>query len=223
MRATLTSLIFAGLLIVVFVHYGNRLPQFKKDSISDEFKAAEPKDSDPREIDPTQVEQNPDKLTTVDGPLARWMKAAEDAFEKRAPWKPTPSDHIAPSPVGTGGVVLRKTFFITTGASFPFTIPAHAAMPQLLGNFHSSAHADANSSADENSDIAFLLLNEDQYDGLIHGHLADALLSVDSSHNQDVNFGLPASLNRPVKYYLVFRNNPGEARKTVQADFSVKF
>jgi hypothetical protein len=48
--------------------------------------------------------------------------------------------------------------------------------------------------------------------------------SVDSSHDQDVSFGLPATLDRPVQYYLVFRNSSSSAaKKVVQADFQVDF
>jgi hypothetical protein len=43
------------------------------------------------------------------------------------------------------------------------------------------------------------------------------------SHDQEVNFGLPASQNHPAKFYLVFRNNPSEGKKIVQADFTVDF
>jgi hypothetical protein len=38
-----------------------------------------------------------------------------------------------------------------------------------------------------------------------------------------VNFNLPASRDLPVKYYLVFRNEPREGKKIVQADFKVDF
>jgi hypothetical protein len=39
-----------------------------------------------------------------------------------------------------------------------------------------------------------------------------------------VSFGLPATLDRPVQYYLVFRNSSSSAaKKVVQADFQVDF
>jgi hypothetical protein len=234
-RAALTSLISLGLLIAAFVYYGNRLPHFKQESPEQRAEgesSSDAKDIGVKQLDPDELIKNPKKVMAVDGPLARWMKDGNsegssgdsgDATEKRAPWKAHANDHIAPSPVGTSGVVLHKTFSISKGASFAFMIPAHAATPQLRGTFHSSALASQDASANENADIAFLLLSQEQYDGFLHGHLGDSLVSVDSSHNQNVNFGLPASLNEPVTYYLVFTNNPREGRKTVQADFAVNF
>jgi hypothetical protein len=136
--------------------------------------------------------------------------------------KPDPGDHIAPSPMGTGGVILHRTFSVSSAASYGFVIPAHAAIPQLHGTFRSFVHPSGRSQ-DQSADIGFLLLNQEQYDSFSHGHPSDALASIDASHNQDVNFGLPASLNQPLKYYLVFRNLPHGGPKVVQADFSVSF
>jgi hypothetical protein len=52
---------------------------------------------------------------------------------------------------------------------------------------------------------------------------ADVLLDLDPSHDQNVNFSLPVSGDLPAKYYLVFRNNPREGKKIVQADFKIDF
>jgi hypothetical protein len=239
-RATLGSLISLGLLIAAFVYYGNRLPHFKQHSaeqspeaeLDSDSKDVDSKSIDTKQLDPEELIKNPRKAMAVDGPLARWMKDAnpggklddnsDDATEHRPPWKAHANDHIAPSPAGTSGVVLHKTFSVARGISFPFTIPPHAATPQLRGTFQSSLPIGGNNS-DESPDIAFLLLNQQQYDGFLHGHLGDSLIAVDSSHNQDVNFGLPSSLNQPVTYYLVFRNNPRYPKKTVQADFKIDF
>jgi hypothetical protein len=46
---------------------------------------------------------------------------------------------------------------------------------------------------------------------------------VEASHNETVNFGLPASMDQTVKYYLVFRSSSGEGKKTVEANFKVDF
>jgi hypothetical protein len=227
-RASLTSLIFFGLLIAAFVHYGNHLPQFKPDSSSDaslepESRELDPGTADNQGLDPDQAIKNPSKVMNVDGPLARWMKNLNpNNPDKRTPWKAHANDHIAPSPAGTSGVVLHQTFPVARGVSFPFTIPAHAATPQLRGTFQSALQAHGDSTS-ESPDIAFLLLNQEEYDNFLHGHLGNSLIAVDSSHNQDVNFGLPASFDQPATYYLVFRNNPRYPRKTVQADFKVNF
>jgi hypothetical protein len=67
------------------------------------------------------------------------------------------------------------------------------------------------------------VLNEDQYGDFQHGRPSEALFSVQDSHNQAVNFDLPASMDQPVKYYLVFRSSSGESKKTVEANFKVDF
>ena len=66
-------------------------------------------------------------------------------------------------------------------------------------------------------------MNEEQHAEFVSGGADDVLLSLNSSHHQEVNFALPASQNQPLKFYLVFRNPPGESKKIVQADFAVDF
>ena len=67
-------------------------------------------------------------------------------------------------------------------------------------------------------------MNDEQYADYLHGHSADVVYSVDSSHDRDVSLGLPATLDHPVRYYLVFRNNPSSpGKKVVQADFRIDF
>jgi len=222
MRAILTGLVAFGVMIAIFVHYGSERPQLKQiPSLKSLKETAAARSSDTDSVAASQSSSSP---ATIDGPLARWMQGsgAESSSDDQSPasGKPHAFDHIAPSPVGTSGVVLHRTFSFTKAASYPFAIPAHAATPKLRGTFRSFA---TDSSDDANSDVAFLLLNQEQYQGFIHGHIGDALMAVDASHNQDVNFGLPASSTQPVNYYLVFQNNPREGKKTVQANFRVEF
>jgi hypothetical protein len=135
---------------------------------------------------------------------------------------PAHYDHVAPSPVGTDQNVLQKTFTLKTSVVFPFEIPAHAVRPHLHGLFASfigDVHGESNGA----SNLDFLVLNEDQYADFQTGRPSEALFSVEASHNQAVNFDLPASMAQPVKYYLVFRSSSGEAKRTVEANFKVDF
>ena len=170
---------------------------------------------------------NPDneKMVAVAGPLAQWMEDNKPApaTENRPVGKPHPSDHIAPSPVGSSSVIVRKTFTVSTSVTFPFEIPAHAVNAQLHGSFRSFVGRQEIQASDDSADVSFLLLNEQQYHGFINGRSADVLVSLDPSHDQDVNFGLPASRDLPAKYYLVFRNDSHEGGKIVKADFKVDF
>jgi hypothetical protein len=137
---------------------------------------------------------------------------------------PLPVDRVAPSPVGTSQTILHKTFTVSTSVNFPFDVPTHAAMPHLHGNYRSFVKQLGVQSNDESANVDFLVLNEDQYADFVHGRAGEALFSADASHDQEVNVSLPASQNRPRKYYLVFRNTPGgEAKKLVKADFAVDF
>lgn len=224
MRAALNLLIIGGLLTAAFVHYGNRIPQLKQLSV---FQQAKDKDTDSAgEKDPATTTA-PGKLVTMISPLQQLMGEGDPNSEKpsenHTPWRAHKGDLIAPSPVGTSGVILHKTFSVATAVGFSFLIPAHAATPQLHGHYRGFAHQEGIQRGDESADIAFLLMNEEQHADFAGGHPADALLSLDASHDQEVNFGLPSSQDQPARFYLVFRNVPGESKKIVQADFSVDF
>jgi len=220
MRAALSWLAIGGLSIAAFMHYGNQIPQLKQLSI---FQQPKETDSEGKEAETTPPSAS-GKMVTMVSPLEQLMgaKAAEPA-EVHAPRKLVPSELIAPSPVGTSGVILHKTFSVATAAAFSFLIPAHAATPQLHGRYRSFIRQAGNQSSEEAADIAFLLMNEEQHADFLSGQPADVLFSVDASHDQEVNFGLPTSRNQPAKFYLVFRNSPSEGKKIVQADFTVDF
>ena len=224
MRAALPWLAIVGLAIAVFVHYGNRLPQLKRLAVfssSKETTSTESNDTDPT----AGAVQGSDKVVSVAGPLERWMygRKSEEPSDAVTAHKPSAHDLIAPSPVGSSGVILHKTFSVATVVNFPFEIPAHAAMPQLRGHYQSFTHQSGTQASDESTNVAFLLMNEEQYADLVNRRPADALFSVDPSHDQDINFSLPASQNQPARFYLVFRNIPSEGKKIVQADFTVAF
>jgi hypothetical protein len=198
------------MLIAVFVHYGSHLPQLKPAQATESSTAPSPDN---------------EKMVTVVSPLEQWMGNEKPAqvTENRPARKPHPSDHIAPSPVGSSSVIVRKTFAISTSITFPFEIPAHAVNAQLHGNYLSFVGRQEFQAGDDRADVSFLLMNEQQYNGFMNGRSADVLVSLDPSHDQDVNFGLPASRDLPAKYYLVFRNDSREGRKIVKADFRVDF
>jgi hypothetical protein len=134
-----------------------------------------------------------------------------------------PSDHVAPTPVGTTQAVLEKTFNLKGSATFPFEIPAHAVQPHLHGIFESFV-GQVHGASDESANIDFMIMNEAQQADLVADRASEALFSVESSHNQAVNFDLPASMSHPVKYYLVFRSaEKSKGTKVVEANFRVDF
>jgi len=208
-------LLMGAALVAGYSYYHNRLSTQKAQTAGQ---------AQPPEL--KAVAQDPDKMAAVVGPLAHWVQGAEpqqaQAPEDRPVPKPHPSDHIAESPVGTSSAIVRKTFAVSAPAKFSFEIPPHAASPQLHGTFRSFVAGVQ--SSDESADIDLLLMNGEQFADFQRGQPADTIYSVDSSHDQDVSFGLAATLDHPVQYYLVFRNSAGSpAKKVVQADFQVDF
>jgi|SRR5450432_1122811 len=147
------------------------------------------------------------------------------ACNKEAPPQPAavaPSDRVAPSPVGTSQTILEKTFSLKASATFPFEIPAHAVQPHLHGIFESFA-GQLHGASDDSANVDFLIMNEEQQAAFASDHPSEALFDVEASHNQAINFDLPASMSRPVKYYLLFRNSSGKGSKVVEANFRVDF
>ncbi len=128
------------------------------------------------------------------------------------------------SVVGTSNAILHQTFGVAGIVNMPFEVPAHASNPQLHGTYRSFMKQAGMETDESAADVEFLLLNEQQYGAFLEGKPAEAMFSAEDTHNQEVNAGLPPTLNEPAKYHLVFRNNSrGKAKKVVQADFRMDF
>jgi hypothetical protein len=167
------------------------------------------------------------QYVTVKGPLANWMDRFKPGHKTPAPVSPSlpdAGDHVASSPVGTSSAIVHKTFAITSAAKFAFEVPPHASSPKLNGSYRSFTPQAGSQSSDDSADVDCLLMNAEQYADFAGGHSSDVVYSVDSSHEQDIAFVLPATFDKPVQYYLVFRNSAGHAgKKVVQAEFRVDF
>jgi len=166
------------------------------------------------------------QMVTVAGPLADQMMQQKPAVVETASPIVTKAsaDRVGNSPVGTSSSILHKTFAVTTASPQPFEVPACAANPKLRGTYHAFVRHAGTQSNDEAANVEFLLMNEEQYSDLLSGHSADALFSAEEAGDQEVDFTLPPTFDRPVKYYLVFRNgSTSTERKLVQADFHIDF
>ena len=219
-KTALAWLVVCGGLIFAFVHYGNPLSQVKIPAI------IQPPQGQPTEASPATLPDS-GQVVTVVSPLQQLMddgKPPRTAEDRPAPaGKPNPNDHILPSPVGTNSVVVRKTFSLGSAVNFPFIIPAHAVSPRLKGTYRSFVGQQGVQDSEETADIDLLVVNEQQYTALHSGRPADAVFTSEPAHDQDINFDLPASHDQPVRYYLVFRNDPRDGKKIVRADFTVYF
>ena len=168
---------------------------------------------------------------TVAGPLANYMARQEQSkVETLQPisHKTTALDHVGGSVVGTSSPILHQTFSVASIVNLPFEVPAHAANPQLHGSYRSFVKpAGGKPGETESTDAAnveFLVLNEAQYAEFLNGHDSEAIFSADDAHDQEVNAGLPLTINQPARYFLVFRNSsPKAGKKLVQADFRIDF
>ena len=170
--------------------------------------------------------QPADEPVKVVGPLANFMshKDSDDVETIEANfYKPTASDHVGGSVVGTTNNVLHQTFTVAKTVDLPFEVPAHAYSPQFHGSFRSFIQAGGTLTTAP-GDVEFLLLNEQQYSDLLAGHPGDAMFSADAAHDQEVNANLPPTLNNPVKYHLIFRNaEPKTGKRVVKAEFQIDF
>jgi hypothetical protein len=197
---------------------------YKNRSSQPQVEAADEPQEEEAKPDP---QAGPIQPNTIVSPLETLMEKGSSLHKTSAPAPPrklTPSDHIAPSPVGTSTAIVHKTFAVTSSAKFSFQVPPHAASPQLRGSYRSFAQQAGVQSSDESADIDLLLMNDQQYADFLNGGTPDVVYSVDSSHDQDVSFGLPATMSQPAQYYLVFRNSSSRAgKKVIEADFHVDF
>ncbi len=171
--------------------------------------------------DPEGTEQP----VTMVGPLADYMNHRDAKVQVESiEYRPTASDHVGGSVVGTSTTILQKTFGVANTVQLPFQVPAHAYNAQLHGTFRSYLQGGKPESDPSKADVEFSLLNDEQYSNLLNGRPSDAIFSTDPAHDREVNANLPPTLDKPVTYHLVFRNEArSPQKKLVQADFRLDF
>jgi hypothetical protein len=182
---------------------------------------------------PTYSEaQEAQKMVAVSGPLADYMTKQDTTPQERPQvetlqsiaYKPSASDHVGGSVVGSSTQLLHQTFRVRNAVDVPFQIPAHAATPQLRGTYRSFVKQAGADGGNKPEDVEFLVLNEEQFSSFTNGHAGEATFSAEDAHNQEVNTSLPPTLTQPAKYHLVFRNNSRDrGKKLVEADFRIDF
>jgi hypothetical protein len=209
--------VFASMLVVGVLIYGADYAwsRYHHDQSSENEQSAGP-DSQPADS------RNSQSSGTVLGPLAEFINYIKPSTAQARQRVTVASDHVAESPVGTGAAVLHKTFNLANMIDVPLQVPAHAASPHLVGTFRSYTSHAGEQNSDMTANIDFLLLNESQHADFLSGHPSEAVFSAEDTHDQEVNFLMPATFSQPAKYFLVFRNG-SQGKKVVQADFHVEF
>jgi hypothetical protein len=119
---------------------------------------------------------------------------------------------------------LHKTFKLASYEKFEFEVPAHIAAPRLQGSFKSSIAGQSSDGFSNAGNIDMLLMKPEEFEEFTHGRGGAPSYSIAGVHSQDVDYILPATLEEPQKYYLVFQNPaPKGPTKSVDADFTATF
>jgi hypothetical protein len=137
-------------------------------------------------------------------------------------YKPTTSDLVGGSVVGTSMPILHDKFHVSVIADLPFHVPPHAATPKLHGTFRSFVPVSGKPTNDTDADVEFQVLNDQEYSNFLGGKPSEALFAADATHDEEVNASLPPTLNQAVTYHMVFVNG-SRKKKVVQADFRLDF
>lgn len=120
--------------------------------------------------------------------------------------------------------IVQTTFRVRGAVQVPFEVPAHAASPRLKGSYQSFLKVPGTQNDDTGAEIAFLVLNDQQFSDFLNGRAGEAAFSADDARQQEVDTGLPPTMNQAQQYHLLFLNNSkGKEKKFVQADFWMEF
>jgi hypothetical protein len=213
--STLT-LIGLGYFTWVHLRHSADVTEIHPAAIAEQVKQAENTSSDPLEAA---------QPVTMAGPLATYMsKQGAVAVEKvkAVEYKPTTSDHVGDSVVGSSIPILHDKFHISVIVDLPFKVPPHAATPKLHGTFRSFVPVSGKPTSDTDADVEFHVLNDQEYSNFLGAKPSEALFSADATHDEEVNASLPPTLSQPVNYHIVFVNG-SRNKKGVEADFRLDF
>lgn len=170
--------------------------------------------------------QGGDQGVAFVGPLATYMsKEGRVPVEKvrAVEYKPTTSDLVGGSVVGTSIPILHSKFHVSVIVDVPFEVPAHAATPTLRGSFRSFIQAGKVPTSDADADVEFQVVNDPQFSNFLNRKPSEALFAADATHNQEVNVSLPPTLDKPTRYHMVFLNGSPKTKKVLDADFRIDF
>lgn len=136
-----------------------------------------------------------------------------DALHRIEHAPPVPPNHF-----------LHKTFKLSNYAKFEFEVPPHIGAPRLQGSFKSFLPGESSDGFGERANIDMLLMKPEDFEEFSHGRGGAPSYSITGVHSQDVDYLLPATMEQPQKYYLVFQNtSPKGPIKSVEADFTASF
>jgi len=191
--------------------------QIESSSIVEKAKQGETSSADTQDASPG---------VTFVGPLATYMsKEGRVPVEQvqAAEYKPTTSDHVGGSVVGTSLPILHNKFHVSVIVDLPFEVPAHASTPTLRGNFRSFIQAGSKPTSDADADVEFQVVNDQEFSNFLNSRPSEAFFAADATHNQGVNVSLPPTLDKPTRYHMIFLNGSPKTKKVLDADFRIDF
>lgn len=169
----------------------------------------------------TALAEDADRVDVV-GPLAVWIRDANPADSEATPnstWKAQPMDHIvARSPMPEK--YLRACFSLAKSMQFRFVLPPHTVNAKLHGDFQSFVR-ESGSAADRPLPVDLSLLDEEQFENLLHGRATEPSFEVQSSDRR-VDFALRGVHEQPQEYHLVFTDTARTTNLFVRTDFVVE-
>lgn len=140
-----------------------------------------------------------------------------------APSGGSPPFHDPPyvADAGAPNHFLHRHLTVRTIRSFEFTIPAHAARPQLEGTFQSIAPPP---NPEGDPAVELLLMNAEQFSRFVNHKPVSAMFTSLPSSGGEIYWTLKAPLDNPEEYYLVFRNiSQRQGPSIVDANFTASF
>jgi len=168
--------------------------------------------------------EDPGPIATVVSPLTALTKTSADTQPPApAPPSPSPADHVDATQLPAPNHFLHKQFTLTDRSDFAFSVPQHIVNPSLRGSFRAFTKNNPDSTNRKPAKIDLALMNEQEFEDLVHGRSGAATYEVESSSSQAVNYAIPPTHDRPERYHLVFQGSRRSSVAVVDADFTVTF
>ena len=206
----------------LFLSCSKRAPDEVKSDLNQSTQFQQPEEPPIRAATP----EDPGPIATVVVPLEVLKRQAKRIPDAPPSKKSLAIDHAVHfEPQDARKIVDNVSFPLRSYAQVAFAVPPHQGNTRLRGTFRSfTKRSDPDSTSDRTAAIDLLLLNDEEYNQLLHGHPQSVTYELDSANNQRIDWRVPTTYADPQTYHLVFGNPAGGAKvKYVEADFSLSF
>jgi hypothetical protein len=166
----------------------------------------------------------------VVGPLANWMREAEensktgDAQQETPPpaYQASELDRVIRRPTSVPNNFLHTTFPLSTYAAFEIKLPPGMISASLSGSFEAFTYKAGQGR--QPADIEVLLLDDAGFTDFVHQAGGSPVYSLEPCSRRSLKWLLNSDYHNIKKYYFVFQNQ--DTRRTspsVEADFTLRF